>query len=70
MNGYTIQESINLLEKDVKASKDMTVNAEGVAYDNTTSLLVATNVQAAIDEVNTKATEALGGITTALTGSS
>ena len=69
MNGFTIQHSIDLLEKNAKGG-DTSVSAEGVTYDNTTSQLEATNVQSAIDEVNTKATQALAGITTALTGSS
>ena len=67
MKGFTIQNSIDLLEKNAKGGD---TSAESVTYDNTTSQLEATNVQGAIDEVNTKATQALAGITTALTGSS
>ena len=70
MRGYTIQHSIDLLEKKSGSGSGESVTAEAVSYDNTTSLLTADNVQTAIDEVNTKATQALAGITTALTGSS
>lgn len=69
MKGFTIQKSIDLLEKKLEGG-DAPIIAEAISYDNTTSQLEATNVQGAIDEVNTKATQALAGITTALTGSS
>lgn len=55
MKGYTIQHSIDLLEKAVENSGGSggASTASEVSYDNTTSGLVATNVQAAIDELDT-----------------
>ena len=50
MKGYTIQNSINLLEKGANGSGESTT-ASNVSYDNTDSGLTAENVQAAIDEV-------------------
>lgn len=71
MKGYTIQNSIDLLEKNSGGGGEpQTVTAGAVTYDNTSSGLTADDVQEAIDEVNTKATQALAGITTALTGAS
>ena len=70
MRGYTIQNSIDLLEKNGGGGSPTSVTASGVSYDNTSSGLTADDVQEAIDEVNTKATQALAGITTALTGAS
>ena len=52
MKGYTIQNSITLLEKEVKnGGSGGSTTAAGVSYDNTTSGLTATDVQAAIDEI-------------------
>jgi len=55
MKGYTIQHSIELLEKAVKrlggGSGGGSTAAE-VSYSNTSSGLLATNVQSAIDEIN------------------
>ena len=63
MKGYTIQHSIDLLEKAVENSGGSggASTASDVSYNNTTSGLVATNVQAAIDEVAAGITEALTG---------
>lgn len=64
MKGYTIQHSIDLLEKAVEnngGGSSGASTAADVTYDNTTSGLVATNVQAAIDEVAAGITEALTG---------
>lgn len=64
MRGYTIQHSIDLLEKAVEDnSGGGSSSAADISYDNTESGLVATNVQTAIDEL-------AGGLTEALTGSS
>ena len=65
MKGYTIQNSINVLEEKVEKLNGSggAVAAESVTYDNTTSGLLAENVQAALDEL-------AGGLTEALTGSS
>lgn len=71
MRGFTIQNSIDLLEKASNGGGGGgSSTASDVSYDNTTSQLTADNVQEAIDEVNTTATQALAGITTALTGAS
>lgn len=54
MKGYTIQHSIDLLEKAVENSGGGSGGggtAADVSYSNTSSGLVATNVQNAIDEV-------------------
>lgn len=61
MKGYTIKESIDLLEKRVDNAGGGGTTAANVSYDNTTSSLTATNVQAAIDEVAAGITEALTG---------
>lgn len=50
MKGYTIQNSIDLLEKGGTGSSGSTT-ATNVSYDNSVSSLTADNVQAAIDEV-------------------
>ena len=64
MKGYTIQHSIDLLEDEVQdLANSGASSASEISYDNTTSGLVATTVQGAIDEV-------AAGITEALTGSS
>ena len=55
MKGYTIQHSIDLLEKAVENSGGGSGGggmAADVSYSNTSSGLVATNVQAAIDEID------------------
>ena len=49
MKGYTIQHSIELLEK--KAGSGGASTASDVSYDNTSSHLTADDVQGAIDEV-------------------
>ena len=51
MKKYTIQASIDELEKKVAAGGGGASSAEDVSYDPTTSGLTATNVQAAIDEL-------------------
>lgn len=62
MKGYTIQNSIRLLEKEENGGgSGGATTAANVTYDNTTSGLTATNVQAAIDEVAAGITEALTG---------
>lgn len=62
MKGFTIQNSIDLLEKNANGGGGSgTTSAANVSYDNTTSGLTATNVQAAIDEVAAGITEALTG---------
>lgn len=64
MRGYTIQESINRLEKKVadgSGGSGGASSAADVSYDNTSSGLTATNVQAAIDEVAAGIAEALTG---------
>lgn len=63
MEKYTIQASIENLEKKVGSGGGSggASSAANVTYDNTTSGLVATNVQAAIDEVAAGITEALTG---------
>ena len=55
MKGYTIQNSINLLEKGASSGGGGgggTVNAADVSYDNTLSGLTADDVQEAIDELD------------------
>ena len=56
MKGYTIQHSIDLLEKAVEngGGSGGASTAADVSYDNTTSHLTADDVQEAIDELNTK----------------
>lgn len=52
MKGYTIQNSINLLEKNAKGGgSGGSTSAANVTFDNTQTALVATNVQGALDEV-------------------
>lgn len=65
MKGYTIQNSINLLEKAETGGGGGgdSITAVDVSYDNTTSGLTATDVQSALDEL-------AGGLTEALTGAS
>ena len=55
MKGYTIQHSIELLEKQAGSGSGGASTAAQVSFDNTGTGLVATNVQSAISEVNTKA---------------
>lgn len=52
MKGYTIQNSIDLLEKGGTGSGGATT-ASQVSYDNTSSHMTADNVQEAVDELNT-----------------
>lgn len=62
MRGYTIQNSINLLEKNNSGGGGGgATSADAISYDNTVSGLTATNVQAAIDEVAAGISEALTG---------
>lgn len=52
MKGYTIQHSIDLLEKQVEVGgSGGSTTAESVSYDNTSSGLIADDVQEAIDEL-------------------
>ena len=52
MKGYTIQHSIDLLEKQVEAGgSGGSTTAENVSYSNTSSGLTADDVQEAIDEL-------------------
>lgn len=53
MKGYTIQHSIELLEKSQGSGGGASI-ASAVSFDNTGTGLVATNVQSAISEVNGK----------------
>lgn len=53
MKGYTIQHSIELLEKQAGSGSGASTASE-VSFDNTGTGLVATNVQGAIAEVNGK----------------
>lgn len=52
MKGYTIQHSIELLEKQAGSGSGGASTAADVSYDNTTSHLTADDVQEAIDELN------------------
>lgn len=63
MKGFTIQNSIDLLEKSASSGggEGGATSADQISYDNTTSGLTADNVQAAIDEVAAGITEALTG---------
>lgn len=54
MKGYTIQNSIELLEKKAGSGSGGASTAAEVSFDNTGTGLVATNVQGAISEVNSK----------------
>lgn len=54
MKGYTIQNSIDLLEKKGGGGGGGASSAADVSYDNTTSHLTADDVQEAIDEINAK----------------
>lgn len=51
MKGYTIQNSINLLEKNGTGGGGGSTTAAKVSYDNTASGLSGATVQAAIDEL-------------------
>lgn len=51
MKGYTIQHSIELLEKNQGGGSGGSTTSENVSYDNTGSGLTADNVQEAIDEL-------------------
>lgn len=54
MKGYTIQHSIELLERQAGSGSGGASTASEVSFDNTGTGLVATNVQSAISEVNAK----------------
>ena len=54
MRGYTIQNSINLLEKEKGGGAGGASSAADVSFDNTGTGIVATNVQNAITEINGK----------------
>lgn len=66
MKGYTIQHSIELLEKAVEGGGGSGGGgtAASVSYNNTSSGLVATNVQAAIDELKTDLTTVASSVPT------
>ena len=65
MKGFTIQNSIDLLEKAVKGGgSGGSTTAEKVSYDNTDSGLTAETVQAAIDEIDGTLDTATGSIST------
>lgn len=51
MKGYTIQHSIELLEKEAGSGSGGASTASEVSFDNTDTGLVATNVQSAISEL-------------------
>lgn len=72
MKGYTIQNSIDLLEKAVEKIEStpaptVDVDAEDVSYDNTSSGLTADDVQAAIDELASDISGIVSGINYSLT---
>ena len=54
MRGYTIQNSINLLEKEKGGGAGGTSSAADVSFDNTGTGLAATNVQSALSEIDTR----------------
>lgn len=54
MKGYTIQHSIELLEKEAGSGSGGASTAAQVSFDNTGTGLVATNVQGAITELDAK----------------
>lgn len=58
MKGYTIQNSIDLLEKNAGSGSGGASSADDVTFDNTGTGLSATNVQSAVEEVNTNLTNA------------
>lgn len=60
MKGYTIQNSIELLEKKAGSGSGGASTAAEVSFDNTGSGLDATNVQTAISEVNSNVDEISG----------
>ena len=66
MKAYTIQESIELLEKAVEngGGSGGASTAADVSYDNTSSGLTADDVQEAIDELNEKIPPAIAYSTT------
>ena len=71
MKGYTIQHSIDLLEKAVENSGGGSgggSTAAEVSYSNTSSGLVATNVQSAIDEIDASVDTLTGDVTTLKAG--
>lgn len=60
MKGYTIQNSIELLEKKAGSGSGGASTAAEVSFDNTGTGLVATNVQTAVSEVNSNVGELSG----------
>ena len=54
MRGYTIQNSIDLLEKNAGTGSGGASSAADVTFDNTGTGLVASNVQTAIGELDTR----------------
>ena len=54
MKGYTIQNSINLLEKKAGSGSGGASTAAEVSFDNTDTGLVATNVQGALGEIDNR----------------
>lgn len=54
MKGYTIQHSIELLEKQAGSGSGGASTASEVSFDNTGTGLVATNVQTALGELDTR----------------
>ena len=69
MKGYTIQHSINLLEKAVENGGSGGSTAADISYDNTSSHLTADDVQEAIDELNTAIGQISGDVTISSTES-
>lgn len=53
-NTDLIDKELNNLKKEIESKA---TDAAGTSYDNTNSKLTSTNVQGAIDELNTKANE-------------
>ena len=60
MRGFTIQNSIDLLEKNGGGGSPVAPTASDVSYDNTSSGLTADTVQEAIDELSAKEITASG----------
>lgn len=60
MRGFTIQNSIDLLEKNGGGGSPVAPTASDVSYDNTSSGLTADTVQEAIDELKSDIPTSLG----------
>lgn len=60
MKGFTIQNSIDLLEKNGGGGGHTSGTASDISYDNTSSGLTADNVQEAIDELKSDIPTSLG----------